>query len=108
MLSSKKFLIEYFKVGIPIRNAGTASIHSGCSGKDPKGDLQEELKPVLWFTMPELWLKADDAAGHLAVSRGYLKRFRIDYYGGFLLPRKHYIFCANRTASIVWNVDAVR
>ena len=58
--------------------------------------------------MPELWLKTADAARHLAVSRSYLNRCRIDYDGGFLLPRKHYILGASRTASIVWNVDAVR
>ena len=58
--------------------------------------------------MPELWLKTADAAMHLAVSRSYLKRCRIEYDGGFLLPRKHYILAASRTASIVWNVDAVR
>ena len=56
--------------------------------------------------MPELWLKTADAAEHLAVSRSYLKRCRIDYDGGFLLPRKHYILGASRTASIVWNVEA--
>ena len=58
--------------------------------------------------MPELWLKTADAAEHLAVSRSYLKRCRIEYDGGFLLPRKHYILGASRTASIFWNVDAVR
>ena len=58
--------------------------------------------------MSELWLKTAGAAEHLAVSRSYLKRCRIDYDGGFLLPRKHYILGASRTASIVWNVDAVR
>jgi len=58
--------------------------------------------------MSELLLKTADAAEHLAVSRSYLKHCRIDYDGGFPLPRKHYILGASRTASIVWNVDAVR
>ena len=58
--------------------------------------------------MSELWLKTADDAEHLVVSRSYLKRCRIDNVGGFLLPRKHYILGASRTASIVWNVDAVR
>ena len=47
--------------------------------------------------MPELWLKTADAARHLAVSRSYLKRCRIEYDGGFLLPRKHYILGASKT-----------
>ena len=58
--------------------------------------------------MPELWLKTADAAECLALSRSCLKRCRIEYDGGFLLLRKHYILGASRTASIVWNVDAVR
>ena len=58
--------------------------------------------------MSELLLKTADAAEHLAVSRSYLKHCRIDYDGGFPLPRKHYILGASRTASIVWNVEAVR
>ena len=58
--------------------------------------------------MPELWLKTADAARYLAVSSSYLKRCRIEYDGGFLLPKKHYILGASRTAAITWNVESVR
>ena len=58
--------------------------------------------------MSELWLKTADAAEHLAVSPSYLKRCRIDYDGGFLLPKTHYVLGASKTSSIVWNVKAVR
>ena len=54
------------------------------------------------------WFKTSEAAYHLGVSQWYLKQCRDCYEDGFLLEEEHYILGASKTASIMWNLPAVR
>ena len=54
------------------------------------------------------WFKTSEAAYHLGVSQWYLKQCRDCYPDGFLIEEEHYILGASKTASIMWNLPAVR
>ena len=54
------------------------------------------------------WLKTADAAYICGCSQWYLKQCRECYEDGFLLEEEHYILGASKTASIMWNLPAVR
>jgi len=47
------------------------------------------------------------AAMALGCSQNHLKRCR-DTHGGFLVGGDHYILGTSHSASILWNVDAIR
>jgi hypothetical protein len=47
------------------------------------------------------------AAMALGCSQNHLKRCR-DTHGGFLVGGEHYILGTSHSASILWNVDAIR
>ena len=53
------------------------------------------------------WLRTPMAAMALGCSQNHLKRCR-DSHGGFLVGGEHYILGTSHSASILWNVDAIR
>ncbi len=56
---------------------------------------------------PQQWLRTPMAAMALGCSQNHLKRCR-DTHGGFLVGGEHYILGTSHSASILWNVDAIR
>jgi len=59
------------------------------------------------MTTPQQWLRTPMAATALGCSQNHLKRCR-DTHGGFLVGGEHYILGTSHSASILWNVDAIR
>ncbi len=59
------------------------------------------------MTTPQQWLRTPMAAMALGCSQNHLKRCR-DTHGGFLVGGEHYILGTSHSASILWNVDAIR
>ncbi len=53
------------------------------------------------------WLRTPAAAIALGCSQNHLKRCR-DSHGGVLVGGEHYILGASHSASILWNVTAIR
>jgi hypothetical protein len=53
------------------------------------------------------WMRTPQAATALGCSQNHLKRCR-DTHGGFLVGGEHYILGSSHSASIQWNVDAIR
>ena len=53
------------------------------------------------------WHRTPTAAMVLGCSQNHLKRCR-DSHGGFLVGGEHYILGSSHSASILWNVDAIR
>lgn len=58
-------------------------------------------------TVTANWLRTPMAAMALGCSQNHLKRCR-DTHGGFLVGGEHYILGTSHSASILWNVDAIR
>ena len=58
-------------------------------------------------TVTANWLRTPMAAMALGCSQNHLKRCR-DTHGGFLVGGEHYILGTSHSASILWNVEAVR
>ncbi len=58
-------------------------------------------------TVTANWLRTPMAAVALGCSQNHLKRCR-DTHGGFLVGGEHYILGTSHSASILWNVDAIR
>jgi hypothetical protein len=56
---------------------------------------------------PQTWLRTPAAAIALGCSQNHLKRCR-DTHGGFLVSGEHYIPGTSHSASILWDVEAVR
>ena len=54
-----------------------------------------------------VWLRTSEAARHLNVSQGHLKRL-MDSKGGPLQEREHYLLGLFKNSPIRWNVEAVR
>jgi hypothetical protein len=52
-------------------------------------------------------MRTPQAATALGCSQNHLKRCR-DTHGGFLVGGEHYILGSSHSASIQWNVDAIR
>jgi hypothetical protein len=59
------------------------------------------------MTTSQQWLRTPQAAIALGCSQNHLKRCR-DTHGGFLVGGEHYILGSSHSASIIWNVDAIR
>jgi hypothetical protein len=59
------------------------------------------------MSTPQQWLRTPMAAVALGCSQNHLKRCR-DSHGGFLVGGEHYILGTSHSASILWNVDAIR
>jgi hypothetical protein len=59
------------------------------------------------MTISHQWLRTPHAAMALGCSQNYLKRSR-DTHGGFLVAGEHYVLGASHSASILWDVDAIR
>ena len=59
------------------------------------------------MSTPQQWLRTPMAAMALGCSQNHLKRCR-DSHGGFLVGGEHYILGTSHSASILWNVDAIR
>jgi hypothetical protein len=55
----------------------------------------------------QTWLRTPAAAIALGCSQNHLKRCR-DTHGGFLVSGEHYIPGTSHSASILWDVEAVR
>jgi hypothetical protein len=59
------------------------------------------------MTTSQQWLRTPQAALALGCSQNHLKRSR-DTHGGFLVSGEHYIPGTSHSASIIWNVEAIR
>ena len=53
------------------------------------------------------WLRTPQAAIAVGCSQNHLKRCR-DTHGGFLVGGEHYILGTSHSASILWDVEAIR